>query len=413
MEIGTRCAAEAAGAPGGAGLPAGNLTGCAYQPEPSSDGRTVSPVVVFSMVNRAGPGGVQGVLTDLTAGLRGRGVTLVEMTAGDCGIDGAEHCVLYLRESWRSVHLPSITRLGQLLARHRPKVVNVHFVGAETLYFLLLRRIFGYALVLTVHGSDLLRPEPEAARRLARFFRDADAVTAVSRDIRERLLETGWVDPGKVRVIANGVDCRFWSPARARDSGGPPRLVAVGRLEAVKGFDTLVAAAALLRDAGTVFDLEIIGDGSERNRLAALVAGHRLGGRVTFAGNLDRSAVRDRLRSADLYLMSSLSEGMPLALLEAMACGLPAVATDVGGVGEVLPQDAGRLVPPGSAEAIAGAIRAVLADPVTMRNAGHRARRRAEQFSVERKADEYIAAYAAGLDRRAGRAPAYRRDGLA
>ena len=121
------------------------------------------------------------------------------------------------------------------------------------------------------------------------------------------------------------------------------KIAAVGRLHRQKGFDLLIEAFALIADRHPAWNLDIFGEGPEREQLQSLIARHRLSNRVTLRGVV--TEIDLPLHEAGLFVMPSRYEGFPNALLEAMACGLPCVGTSVGGVPEVLGQDAGLLVP--------------------------------------------------------------------
>lgn len=150
-------------------------------------------------------------------------------------------------------------------------------------------------------------------------------------------------------------------PRQFEMSGGSPRILTVGSLESlVKGADTLIAAALLCRQAGVGIQLVIVGDGRRRtsiqNRVATELREH-----VTFLGQLPVRAVLAEMEQADLFVLPSRSEGLPAALIEAMAQGLPCISTNVGGIPELLPPE--DLVPPGSAQALASKIVEALTTP--------------------------------------------------
>jgi glycosyltransferase involved in cell wall biosynthesis len=346
-------------------------------------------VLVYSVVDRTGSGGAQTVIARLLTSLRRRGHVVTAAWPGPAPrpVPGEWVCPLHVRPAsgavpsrGRKYHLPSLVRLAAGLIRFRPQIVNVHFVSEQALYFLRLGGLFGYKTVLSAHGTDVLKPAPAWRDLLPDFLGRADAVTVVSQNLAERVLSYPGVDPARVHVIPNGIDCGFWSPG----GGGPPvppMAVAVGRLEPVKGFDLLLRAFAAVRGAVPDARLCIVGDGRLAGELTAQAGALGLGGAVELPGRLDRESVRDRLRRASVFVLSSRSEGMPLALLEAMACGVPPVATRVGGVPEVVAGGAGLLVPPGDADALAAALVRVLRDPGLAAELGQAAHRRAQAFS--------------------------------
>lgn len=356
---------------------------------------TVRPmrILFYSVVDRLQAGGAQMVIARLLASLRERGHAVTEAWAGPGpkGVAGGWIWPLYVRPAEphrsrsRQHHMPSLARVTLGLLRCRPQIVNVHFVSAQTLYFLNLRRVFGYKVVLSVHGSDLLKPLPQERAQLAGFFSRADAITVVSENLKARILAHPGVDPAKIHVIPNGIDLRFWRPAgMPTEAGSPaPTIVAVGRLEHVKGFDILLQAMARLRRTIPAARLCIIGDGILAADLAGQIRDLGLAGAVELPGALGRDCVRRRLRDAAVLAMPSRSEGMPLALLEALACGVPVVATGVGGVPEVLTDGTGLLVPPEVPEAMADALARVLQDPDLAERLGQAGRQRAQDFSSD------------------------------
>ena len=186
---------------------------------------------------------------------------------------------------------------------------------------------------------------------------------AVSRHVAGRLRDRLGVPEARITVIHNAVEARAPEPRddalRARLDVRDDRalVLTVARLEEQKGITHLLDAAVLLPDV--VF--AIAGDGPERERLAAKAASLGLSERVRWLGH--RDDVPALLAAADLFVLPSLNEGLPLAAMEAMLAGVPIVATDAGGTGEIVRDGVtGLLVPPGDARALSEAIRALLGD---------------------------------------------------
>lgn len=247
---------------------------------------------------------------------------------------------------------------------------------------------------LPVHGG-------RAARWLARWAaRRADALTCVSAELVRSLARDGWL--GDATVVPNGVDTEAFTPdgpgagLRGRLGVAERTLLVggVGRLAAVKRPTDLVAACERLVDGGADLALVLLGDGPLRDELEALAAARpwlHLAGVVA-----DMPA---HLRDLDVVALSSRHEGQPLAVLEALACGRPVVATRVGGVPELLGEDepagpAGRLVPRGDVPALAAAL-AGLGDPAVRAALGRRARDHAlAHHGLDRTAAAYAALYA-------------------
>jgi len=180
----------------------------------------------------------------------------------------------------------------------------------------------------------------------------------VSRDLERHLREIA--PAASFEAVPNVVDDDVFHPASGFSTDGTLRLVTVGNLVDVKGHRYLLEAMRLLR-AGRTVTLDVIGDGELRRDLVSLTDSLGLNGDVRFLGQRPKAEVAARLRAADIFVLPSLGENMPCALLEALACGLPSVASRVGGVPEVLGEGCGVTVEPGSAEALAGGIEAAAA----------------------------------------------------
>ena len=190
-------------------------------------------------------------------------------------------------------------------------------------------------------------------------------------------------------VIHNAVDVS--ATPRARGDGDPPLVIGVGRLAAPK--DPLTLVEALQRLERGSFRALLVGDGPLREDVTAAVHGAGLEDDVVLAG--ERRGLGALLAGADVFVLASRSEGLPISVLEAMAAGLPVVASDVGGVAEaVVDGKTGLLVPPGDSGALAEALHALLGDPASRRTMGAAGRARARaHFDLPRFRDDHVALY--------------------
>lgn len=257
-------------------------------------------------------------------------------------------------------------------------------------------------LVHTKHGRNNF---PTRTRRWAEQLagRLSDMVVAVSTDSAEVARDVDRVPDHKLRVIRNGISLPASLPARRREAGHRSVAVHVARLNRIKDQPTLLRAARIAADRLPGFRLEIIGDGPMRDQLHSLAAELALDDVVTFHGM--QGDVRPYLEGGDLFVLPSLSEGVSITLLEAMAAGLPVIATDVGGNREVVVDgETGILIPVGDPAVLADRMIELLSDPERADRMGLAGRRRVEaEFDVVRTVSEYEGIYSELLDRRRGR----------
>jgi glycosyltransferase involved in cell wall biosynthesis len=203
----------------------------------------------------------------------------------------------------------------------------------------------------------------------------------------------------RICCVPNGVPMPVGDREQARNElelGINERLIlAVGNLYPVKGHRVLVEAAGLLAamDDLPSWRIAIAGRGDEEAPLKARIADLRLDSRLQLLGL--RSDIGDLLAAADLWVMPSLSEGLPMALLEAMFAGLPVIASNVGGIPAVIEDSVnGALVPPSNPIALVARLADFLRAPVAAKELGERARMKAQQeYSVRRMAERYVALY--------------------
>lgn len=252
-------------------------------------------------------------------------------------------------------------------------------------------------VVMTEHDIFQLEEQPKYRRRAARCCRYASSITGVHSGITDYFRDRMGVPANRLRVVSNGVPT-FTPDAetrrRTRSALGVDEstfvCLYVGRLEAVKGLHTLLNAAARLTDSSRrAMRVFLAGNGSERAALESQCRSQNLAATVTFLG--ERSDVQDLLNMADAFVMTSRTEGMPMALIEAMAAGLPCVATAVGGIPVVLGDDAGILVPPEDPGAVAEALTRLADDDLLRRQLAERALRKAQaQYGLQPVVSAYL-----------------------
>jgi glycosyltransferase involved in cell wall biosynthesis len=248
----------------------------------------------------------------------------------------------------------------------RPEIVHAHVFSAG-LPALVLGRLSRAPVVITEHFTWFQRGMIGGYDRLtARLaFRFADLVAPVSADLGRHILALA--PRARIRVVPNVVDTEAFHPPvdRARGAGaGPARLLTVASLSQKKGHGDLLAALVQLREreSAPAVALQLVGEGELRGELERTVARLGLSDAVMFDGERPKEEVARLMREADLFVLPSRFENLPCVLIEAMASGLPAVATAVGGVPELLDGTGAVLCPPEDPGALADAIVTGLAD---------------------------------------------------
>ncbi len=224
------------------------------------------------------------------------------------------------------------------------------------------RRPRPFTWSMTVHGPDeLLHP---GRYKLRQKVEDADLVIAISEYARSQLVamvsENQW---SKIHVVHCGLDFDRWPGRTANRGSGPLRVLCVGRLQPQKGHSVLLMAAALLRDRGIDFEMTLAGDGPERGDIETRINCLRLGGRVRLIGAVGQSNIPSLFPRFDVFCLASVSEGLPVVLMEAMATGLPVVTTRITGIPELVEDNvSGLLVPPARPDQLASALERIHRD---------------------------------------------------
>jgi len=369
--------------------------------------RNGEPMKVIHVVRALETGGLESLVLQSCARMRsahGLDASVYALLPGDGLAQRPEHrdvpCVTVSRNGCQTI-VGAAVRLARLFRRERPHVVHVHNFFSHVRAAAAAKWARVPVLVHTKHGAQY--PTVWGSRRLAgAAYRLSDVLVAISEDVRQGLMRTYRFAPGKVRLVVNGIDTeRFGSVSKELVPGGRrvlgiegrPLIGTVCRLSPEKGVPTLLEAFARLAPSMPDARLLIVGDGAERAACQTRAQELGVGDRTHFLGMRDDVAAIYPL--LDIYVQPSYTEGISLTILEACACGLPVIATAVGGNPEIVAEGrSGRLVPPGNAQALANAIQDTWADNGAAFAMGQAARRRVvESFSLERMVSDYVDLY--------------------
>ena len=285
-----------------------------------------------------------------------------------------------LASRWSNLYLSFIPRhraIKKLAGDIRPDLIHAHFIAK---YGFHLPGLFPVPSVVSAWGDDILILPPKS--RLIRHYTkkvldSADLVYAISQNIRENIIKDFRIPAEKVRYLPFGIDTDAFSPGAARENSGEETI----RVFSNRGFfpvydnETLVNGFALARKKDTKISLVLKGDGPEEEKIRELVRVKDLSGSISFKKKTAYAEVPSDYREADIFITTSVSDGTPVSLLEAMASGLPCIATSVGGIPEWITNgENGILIPPRVPEMVADAILRLVSDPNERRRLGAAAR---------------------------------------
>jgi glycosyltransferase involved in cell wall biosynthesis len=294
-------------------------------------------------------------------------------------------------------------KLALLLRTLKPDMVHIQAGYYRPDLIIAAVRLAVRRCVWTVRGQPP-SPKDRNANQWRRALRTAlqtnTVVTAVSCAAARGLKD---LEPSCfIRVVYNGVDLSRFRPATHAEAGVPNTRVRFGfcgRLSEWKGVGTIVKAASLMDTE--LADFLIAGDGPQRLELEEEVARLGLQDRFRVLGYIHPHEVPSFLQNLEVFVFPSRSEGLPNALLEALACGLPCISSNVGGIPDILGEDGGIMVPPDDPEALADAMLRMM-DPEVRRHYSVRAPEIAKRFNIEECIRKYAEIYEELLERRGG-----------
>lgn len=358
---------------------------------------------ILIVITSLGVGGAERMVTNLADGFvaEGHEVMLVRLrgNAELCPSDDRVQMLgLGMTKSPCSI-VASLARLRRLIKEFAPVVVNSHLVHANLLTRLLRVITPMPRLVSSAHNTN----EESRARMIA--YRLTDRLTDISTNVSEEavraFVDQGALRAGRMVAIYNGIDLKaFTFDGKARQTlryewemrDTETVVLAVGRLRPQKDYPNLLSALASLKERGDALRLLIVGEGPQRKELEALAVSLGVDSQVHFLGV--RNDMPALMSACDVFVLSSAWEGFGLVVAEAMACQRAVVATDSGGVREVV-GDAGWLVPPRDSAALAEALeRALVMSPFERDEIGRLGRARViERYSLQATVSRYLSVF--------------------
>ncbi|HEX2835397.1 MAG TPA: glycosyltransferase [Thermoanaerobaculia bacterium] len=299
---------------------------------------------------------------------------------------------------------PKSVFLAEQLEREGIRHVHAHFATHPTTMALILSQLAPITFSFTVHAHDIQldRSLLQWKVREARFIR---SISAFNRRFLEELYPEA---RGKIEVIHVGIEPEVYEEhaRRVAIASTTPRLLCVAAHKPYKGLPVLVEACRILRDQGVAFHCEVVGHGPMHDELAAMIRERHLDGVFELVGPRGQDEVAKMMSAAALFVLPSIiaadgqMEGIPVALMEAMASGRAVVSTTIAGIPELVEHGvSGLLVPPGDAAALAGALRELIEDPQRARQMGRRGQ---EKVRTDFSLRTCVAQLLARLDAEAG-----------
>jgi colanic acid/amylovoran biosynthesis glycosyltransferase len=273
------------------------------------------------------------------------------------GIKGALYQLFYFQEA---------LMLSDYLKSHNIQHLHNHFGDSSGMVAMLASHLSGVGYSITFHGPHIFfEPTLLALREKIKY---AKFIVCISHYCKSQLMLFSDVeDWHKLKIVHCGVDVDQYAMPLVKpinDLSQPVKLLYVGRLAAEKGVPVLLRSLISLKNDGHRFHLTLLGDGPERTALEMEVKENGLTEMVHFAGFASQETVRDTLQNSDVFILPSFAEGVPVSLMEAMACGVPVIGTNVGGVTELIEHGvSGMVVAPSDDVALQNAILSYIKHP--------------------------------------------------
>ena len=342
-------------------------------------------------------GGAETMCENLTYALKQKGhaVTVVslynEHTSISDRMEAAGVRILYLDKKL-GLDISMVPKLRRIIRREKPDVVHTHLDVIK--YAVPAARLAGVkACVHTVHSVAYKEAEGTAQKIINKTFYKLgwSVPVALSPEVQDTIASFYGMDAKKIPVIYNGIDLSICMPKKEYGSGDTVKLVHVGRFDVPKNHAGLLKAFQKLHGTYPQCRLVLVGDGDLREDMEKLAQELEISDVVHFAGM--QSNVHPYLQDADIFVLPSSYEGIPMTIIEAMGTGLPIVATAVGGVPDMLKDEESGLLVPCEPDAVCDACARLVEDRQLRQRLGQAALQDSLRFSAEHMAEQYIQEY--------------------
>jgi len=274
-----------------------------------------------------------------------------------------------------------------LIKKRMPDHIHAHFGWKASNMTMLVNLLTGIKFTFTTHGSDVFANPPKNYRLKSKL---AEKHIVISRYNKQYMINKFGVDEAKLEIIHCGIDFNRELPIRKESIGN--RIISIARLEKVKGLDYLISACYLLKKQRIDFECLIVGEGSERVNLENQIRNYGLANEIKLLGSKTQEDVFELLAASTIKVLASRSEGIGVALMEAMACRVPVIAPKIRGVPELIEDGKnGFLVEPGNIEMLSEKIKILLVDKNLRKQFAENGHRKIKKdFNLEIEVDKLI-----------------------
>ncbi|MBU1691827.1 MAG: glycosyltransferase [Gammaproteobacteria bacterium] len=321
---------------------------------------------------------IDNVATLLSHPSRYLGALRLALRTAQPGLRGLLYQMFYFQEA---------VILARVLRRQGIEHLHNHLGDTSGTVTLLACMMAEISYSITIHGPHLFfDPTHWALREKVKY---AGFIACISYYCKSQMmLFSDQADWGRFQIVHCGVDPQHFGYIEVKQPA--KKLLYTGRLAAEKGLPVLFESLKLLGQQGYDYELTLVGDGNDRKSLEELARQMGIADRLVFAGFASQDGVRDYLMQSDIFILPSFAEGVPVSLMEAMACGIPVIATYVGGIAELIePGETGLLVPPSDPAALRDAIARYIDDHSLREKVSRQGREKVmSDFNLDKEVDK-------------------------